>query len=84
MNNISNVNGRRRNHHNYAGGSADVKSVLGMTGVVLSRPMRTKIVCAIEYPGNVRMVEDRTEALRKIFRRLRVCLVAHYFRSCAH
>ena len=55
---------------NYAGGSAGVKLILGMTGVVLSKFMRAKIVYAIEYPGGLRIVEDQTKVLGNIFKRL--------------
>jgi len=55
---------------NYSGGSAIVKLILGMVGVVLSRLVRTKIVYAIEYPEGVRVVEDHTEPLREVYRRL--------------
>ncbi len=55
---------------NYTGGSACLKVVLGVTGVVLSRLMRTKVLYAIGYPNDVKIVEDHTQALNEIFKRL--------------
>jgi len=55
---------------NYAGGSACLKAVLAITGVVLSRLVRTKVLYAIEYPNDVKIVEDHTQALKAIFKRL--------------
>lgn len=55
---------------NYAGGSAGVKLILGMTGVVLSKLMRAKIVYTIGYPGGLKIVEDQTKVLGNIFKRL--------------
>ncbi len=55
---------------NYAGGSACLKVVLGITGVVLSRLVRTRVLYAIEYPNDVKIVEDHTQALKEIFKRL--------------
>jgi hypothetical protein len=55
---------------NYAGGSACLKVMLGITGVVLSRLMRARLLYAIEYPNDVKIVEDHTQALKEIFKQL--------------
>lgn len=55
---------------NYAGGSACLKVVLAITGVVLSRMVRTKVLYAIEYPDDVKIIEDHTQALKEIYQRL--------------
>lgn len=55
---------------NYTGGSANMKLVLGMIGITLSRIYPTKLIYAIEYPEETKIVENNAEKLKDIYRSL--------------
>jgi homoserine dehydrogenase len=57
---------------NYTGGSAVVKLLFGVVGVVLSSVMKAKVVYAIKYPEGIELSEDHTGVLKDIFKRLKV------------
>jgi homoserine dehydrogenase len=57
---------------NYTGGSAIVKLLLGVVGVVLSTVMKARVVYAIKYPEGIELSENHTDVLKDIFKRLKV------------
>ncbi|MBS3815703.1 MAG: hypothetical protein KGY45_03980 [Hadesarchaea archaeon] len=55
---------------NYTGGSANVRVILGLTGIVLTRVCPTKIMYAINYPEGPDVMDNQAEKLRDIYLRL--------------
>lgn len=55
---------------NYTGGSANLRVVLGFTGVTLTRLCPTKIIYAVGYPSGPKTVTNNAEKLKDIYRKL--------------
>ena len=51
---------------NYTGGSAVVRLLLGTISIMLSRFARVRILYAIDYPKDVKVDADQTEALKEV------------------
>lgn len=55
---------------NYTCGSANMRLVLGMTGIALARIYPTKLIYAVEYPEGTKIIENQAEKLNEIYRSL--------------
>ncbi|MEM3402283.1 MAG: hypothetical protein QXH08_03545 [Candidatus Hadarchaeales archaeon] len=52
---------------NYTGGAANVKLMLGICGVILSRIMNVKLVYALRYKGGQEIYKVETDELKAIW-----------------
>jgi hypothetical protein len=57
---------------NYTGGSAVVRLLLGMLGVMLLAMMKGKILYAVRYLDGIELTANHTEELKEIFRKLKI------------
>ena len=55
---------------NHTGGAANVKLLLGVSAVVLSKFLPIRIIYALKYKGGLEKYVDQTKELNEIFRNL--------------
>jgi hypothetical protein len=56
---------------NYTGGAASVKLLLGVSAILRSRKLPTKIIYALRYKAGTEIYMNQTEDLKEVFNTLR-------------
>lgn len=56
---------------NYTGGAASVRLLLGLSGIILSKKYKVKLVYAVRYKAGTEVYLDQTADLKEIFSRLK-------------